>query len=250
MKQTVIVALCAALVGAAVREIWQATHRAPLAFAQDTRVESLPPVASGSSRRFSPPGLPAAAAELPDDTSFTAEELVNIAVYEKVNRSVVNINTKSVRNDAFFFFDVEVPSEGAGSGSVLDTQGHVLTNFHVIDGAREIQVALYDGKSYAGRLVGKDESTDVAVIKIDAPPESLLPVTFGDSHATCASGQRVFAIGNPVRPGTHADHRHHFQPQSHAAGPQSTARSSPSFRSTRPSIRATRAGRCWIATAG
>ncbi|HEY2893273.1 MAG TPA: trypsin-like peptidase domain-containing protein, partial [Pirellulales bacterium] len=130
----------------------------------------------------------------PRSTELTPEEQVNISVYEQVNRSVVNINTKSVRSDAFFFF--EVPAEGGGSGSVLDTRGHVLTNFHVIDGAREIEVVLFDGKSYEGRLVGKDESGDVAVIKIDAPTESLLPVAFGDS-THLRVGQRVFAIGNP-----------------------------------------------------
>jgi S1-C subfamily serine protease len=130
----------------------------------------------------------------PRSTELTPEEQVNIAVYEQVNRSVVNINTKSVRSDAFFFF--EVPSEGGGSGSVIDTRGHILTNFHVVDGAREIEVVLFDGKSYEGRLVGKDESGDVAVIKIDAPTESLLPVAFGDS-THLRVGQRVFAIGNP-----------------------------------------------------
>ena len=124
---------------------------------------------------------------------LTPEEQVNVGVYDKVNRSVVNISTKS-RNEAFLFFDVE--SEGAGSGSVLDAQGHILTNYHVIDGAREIQVALYNGKSYEGRLVGKDESNDVAVIKIDAPPDTLLPVTFGDS-TRLRVGQKVLAIGNP-----------------------------------------------------
>ncbi len=124
---------------------------------------------------------------------MTPDEQVNVAVYEKVNRGVVNISTKS-RNDAFLFFDVE--SEGAGSGSVLDVQGHILTNYHVIDGAREIQVALFNGKTYEGRLVGKDESNDVAVIKIDAPPEMLLPVTFGDS-TRLRVGQKVLAIGNP-----------------------------------------------------
>ena len=79
---------------------------------------------------------------------------------------------------------------------MLDTHGHILTNFHVVEGAREIQVTLFDGKKYEGRLVGKDESNDVAVIKIDAPAESLLPVTFGDS-THLRVGQRVFAIGNP-----------------------------------------------------
>jgi S1-C subfamily serine protease len=132
----------------------------------------------------------------PADDQLTAEERVNISVYENVNRSVVNINTKTVRSDGFFFFDVEVPSEGAGSGSVLDKAGHVLTNAHVVDAAREIQVTLFDGKNYEGRLVGKDELSDVAVLKIEAPAESLIPVAFGDS-TRLRVGQRVFAIGNP-----------------------------------------------------
>lgn len=128
------------------------------------------------------------------ENGFTAEELVNIGVYETVNRSVVNINTKSVRTDAFFFFDA--PSEGGGSGSVIDTRGHILTNFHVVDGADEIQVALFDGKSYGAQVVGKDESNDMAILKIDAPAASLKPVQFGDS-SHLRVGQRVFAIGNP-----------------------------------------------------
>jgi len=98
--------------------------------------------------------------------NFTPEEQVNIAVYEAVNRSVVNINTKAVAAGLFL---MEVPSEGAGSGIVLDHQGHVLTNFHVIDGAREIQAVLYDGSSHAARVVGVDPATDVAVIKLEAP---------------------------------------------------------------------------------
>ena len=75
---------------------------------------------------------------LPGDGEFAADERVNIAVYEKVNRSVVNITTRSVRPDAFMM--MQVPAEGAGSGSVLDREGRILTNHHVIDGAREIQV--------------------------------------------------------------------------------------------------------------
>lgn len=130
----------------------------------------------------------------PGDDDLTPEERVHVAVYERVNRSVVNINTKVVRENAFVLFDV--PSEGAGSGSVLDAQGHILTNSHVIEGAREIQVTLYDGKSYEARLVGRDESNDVAVVKIDAPAANLLPVVFGDS-ARLRVGQRVYAIGNP-----------------------------------------------------
>jgi len=129
----------------------------------------------------------------PPDEALTVEERVNVAVYENVNRSVVNINTKSVRDGIFF---LETSSEGAGSGSVLDKQGHILTNNHVVEGAREIQATLFDGKSYEARLVGKDDANDVAVLKIDAPPQSLIPVTLGDS-THLKVGQRVFAIGNP-----------------------------------------------------
>ncbi len=126
--------------------------------------------------------------------ALTPEERVNIGVYQKTNRGVVNINTKSVRTDSFFMF--EVPTEGAGSGIVLDRQGHIVTNFHVIEDARQIQVTLFDGKSYEAQVVGLDRNTDVAVLKIDAPAECLHPVTLGDSSKLLV-GQRVYAIGNP-----------------------------------------------------
>lgn len=125
---------------------------------------------------------------------FTAEEQVNIAVYEAANRSVVNINTKATVTAGLFL--IEVPSEGAGSGIVLDKQGHLLTNYHVVEGAKEIQVALFDGAAHQAKLVGFDPATDVAVIKIEATPESLVPVVFGQSNGLRV-GQRVFAIGNP-----------------------------------------------------
>jgi len=128
------------------------------------------------------------------DVYLTPEERVNVSVYENVNRSVVNINTKVVSRETIFRF--EVPAEGAGSGSVLDTQGHILTNHHVVDGAKEIQVILYDGKSHDAQIVGQDELTDIAVLKIDAPAESLIPVVLGDS-TTLKVGQNVYAIGNP-----------------------------------------------------
>ena len=93
-------------------------------------------------------------------------------------------------------FLLEVPSEGAGSGIVVDKQGHVLTNYHVVEGAREIQVLLFDGSSHSGAVVGFDPATDVAVLKVDAPAGLLEPVVFGSS-SNLRVGQRVFAIGNP-----------------------------------------------------
>ncbi len=125
---------------------------------------------------------------------LTSQEKVAIDVYERVNRSVVNINTKSLRQKNVFLF--EVPSEGAGSGSVLDQAGHVLTNYHVIEGANKITVTLYDGKSYDAEVVGADPINDIAVIQIDAPAETLMPVHIGDS-TKLRVGMQVYAIGNP-----------------------------------------------------
>jgi S1-C subfamily serine protease len=150
------------------------------------------PVGAGRPRGVTPAPL-AQNAEDPG-RNLTPEERINIAVYEAVNRSVANINTKGTVASGLFL--LEVPSEGAGSGIVLDTQGHVLTNYHVVENAREIQVLLFDGSSHAGRLVGFDPATDVAVLKVDAPPALLVPVAFGTS-TNLRVGQRVFAIGNP-----------------------------------------------------
>lgn len=131
---------------------------------------------------------------LPPVGQFTPDELVNIAVYEKANKSVVNIRTKSIQEGAFFFMNII--AEGEGSGSVIDRQGHILTNYHVVEGARAISVTLYDGMAYEAQLIGVDPASDVAVLRIDAPSEKLFPITFGDS-TELKVGQRVFAIGNP-----------------------------------------------------
>lgn len=156
---------------------------------------------SASSGAYGPPPtslLPPQAATPPaappgwDD--LTPEERVNVFVYQQANRSVVNINTRTVQSVGLLM--LEVPAEGEGSGIVLDRFGHILTNSHVVDGAREIQVTLADSKSYEARLVGVDAATDVAVLKINAPPDSLTPITFGNSNSLLV-GQRVFAIGNP-----------------------------------------------------
>ncbi|HEY2840840.1 MAG TPA: trypsin-like peptidase domain-containing protein [Pirellulales bacterium] len=124
---------------------------------------------------------------------LTPDEQVNIAVYENVNRGVVNINTKGDR-EAFFILDI--PTEGMGSGSVLDKSGHILTNYHVIEGAKEIEVALFNGKSFPGKVLAHDAVTDLAVLRIEAPPEMLFPIRIGDS-TQLKVGQRAFAIGNP-----------------------------------------------------
>ena len=137
-----------------------------------------------------PVGAPAAAQPA---RQLTPDEQANVRVYEGANRSVVNVNTKGTVAAGLFF---EVPSEGAGSASVLDKQGHLLTNYHVVEGADEIEVLLYDGSAYDAQLVGFDAATDVAVLRITAPAALLEPVAFGTS-SNLLVGQRVFAIGNP-----------------------------------------------------
>lgn len=123
---------------------------------------------------------------------LSPEEQANIRVYDQVNRSVVNIQTITFVRD---FFNV-VPEAGAGSGWVLDQQGHIVTNHHVIGESQRIEVTLANGESYRATVVGQDPPNDIAVIKIDAPPQDLFPVPFGDS-STLLVGQKVLAIGNP-----------------------------------------------------
>lgn len=127
-----------------------------------------------------------------DVNGLTAEEQVNTAVYEAVNRSVVNITSKTVRNGLV----LSVQGEGAGSGAVIDTAGHIVTNYHVVKDAKQIDVALFNGESYTATKVGADPLNDLAVIKIEAPEDQLFPVEFGDSKHLKV-GMRVFALGNP-----------------------------------------------------
>lgn len=126
--------------------------------------------------------------------SFNEAERVHIAVYEKVNRSVVHITTKSWSPEMFLMPDA--PNEGTGSGSILDYDGHILTNDHVIDGASQVWVTLYNGSEFSAKLVGRDAANDTAVLRIEAPRKMLYPISMGDSTALRV-GQHVYAIGNP-----------------------------------------------------
>ncbi len=126
--------------------------------------------------------------------SMSPDEAVNVAVYDRCNKSVVNISTVTVVSNSLIFG--VVPGEGNGSGSILDKQGHILTNNHVVDNARQIQVTLYNEESYDAELVGADPINDIAVLKIKAPAEVLYPMQFGDSDQLKV-GLRVFALGNP-----------------------------------------------------
>ena len=123
--------------------------------------------------------------------SLDAEEQNNIGVYRKSIAAVVNITSKV---QAFDFFYGIYSQEGQGSGFVIDKEGHILTNYHVIADAREVWVTLHDRKKYRATIVGTDKSHDLAVLQIKAT--NLQPLTLGDS-TNLQVGQKVYAIGNP-----------------------------------------------------
>src|SRR5207253_4246553 len=105
-----------------------------------------------------------------------ADEQNNISVYHKNMGSVVNITSKAV---AFDFFYGLVPQEGQGSGFIIDKDGHILTNYHVIAEARQVEVTLHNRKKYRATIVGTDRQHDLAMIQIKAP--DLEPMTLCDS---------------------------------------------------------------------
>jgi S1-C subfamily serine protease len=123
--------------------------------------------------------------------AFDTEEQQNIAVYKKALASVVNITSTAVQFD---FFYGAVPQQGQGSGFILDKQGLILTNNHVIDNAQRVEVTLSNKHKYKANVLTVDKNHDLALLKIDAP--DLTPVTLSDSRSL-AVGQRVYAIGNP-----------------------------------------------------
>ena len=123
---------------------------------------------------------------------FDADERINIGVYINVNRSVVNITTAAETGG---IFGVE-PSGGGGSGFVIDKEGRILTNYHVVEGAEHVQVTLFDGSNQDAKIVGLDASNDVAVLQIEAPADKLVPIVWGDSSKVLV-GQKILAIGNP-----------------------------------------------------
>jgi S1-C subfamily serine protease len=124
--------------------------------------------------------------------AYDTEEQQNIAVYKKALPSVVNITSTAV---AFDFFYGPVPQQGQGSGFILDKQGHILTNNHVIDNAQRVEVTLFDKHKYKATVVGVDKGHDLALLLITNAP-NLQPATLAESQSLTV-GQRVYAIGNP-----------------------------------------------------
>jgi len=123
---------------------------------------------------------------------YTPDEQNTIQIYKAVSPAVVNITSTTIQYD--FFFNV-FPSQGSGSGFLIDDKGDILTNYHVISGARKVEVTLPDGSRHRADLVGRDRASDLAVIKI-TDRKGLPSVSLGNSE-NLQVGQKVLAIGNP-----------------------------------------------------
>jgi S1-C subfamily serine protease len=126
------------------------------------------------------------------EPALDAEEEQNIAVYKKALPSVVNITSTQV---AYDFFYQPVPEQGQGSGFIIDKQGHILTNNHVVEGAQSVEITTADKKRYKATVLGTDKSHDIALLQINNATD-LQPATLSDSTHLMV-GQRVYAIGNP-----------------------------------------------------
>jgi S1-C subfamily serine protease len=124
---------------------------------------------------------------------LTRDEENSVEIYRRFNAGVVNITSRAVAYD--FFFN-PVPTDSSGSGVILDSLGHILTNHHVVKGAQRLEVSLADRTKWPAKVIGADPQTDLAVLSIKAPPESLTVMPLGDS-SSLQVGQKVLAIGNP-----------------------------------------------------
>lgn len=126
--------------------------------------------------------------------ALASDEQNNIEIYRSLSPGVVNVHSTSYSRDFFGFVE---PQEGSGSGSILDQEGNILTNWHVVENAQKLAVSLGGEKTYAARLIGGDPDTDLAVIRlVEKPREGLTVIPLGDSDKLVV-GQKVLAIGNP-----------------------------------------------------
>jgi S1-C subfamily serine protease len=150
---------------------------------------------SGTFRTVNSPAAKVEITQAATSQPLDADEQNNISVYHKNIGSVVNVTSKTV---AFDFFYGLVPQEGQGSGFIIDKDGHVLTNYHVIaesvSSRGQVEVTLHNRKKYRASVVGMDRSHDLAIVQIKAP--DLTPMVLGDSK-NLQVGQKVYAIGNP-----------------------------------------------------
>src|SRR5438128_3439012 len=158
-----------------------------------------------------------------------AEEQNNIRVYHNNIPAVVNITSRAVTFD--FFYGL-VPQEGQGSGFIIDKEGHILTNYHVVADARQVEVTLHNRKKYRANVVGMDKAHDLAVIQISAP--NLTSSVLGDSRNLQSRPESV-CHRQPIRTGWHDDTRHcEFDPLGARARWHDHRRSHPDRRCHQP----------------
>jgi len=150
---------------------------------------------TAASAQAGSPAIPAPPLTGEPANALLAAEAATIDLFDTASRSVVCIRTFSRHVEESAGAVHELPL-GAGSGFVWDRQGHVVTNFHVIDGAEQVEVALADHSHWRARLVGIAPELDLAVLRVDAPAERLVPLPVGDSTRVRV-GQTVLAVGNP-----------------------------------------------------
>ena len=155
--------------------------------AQDEPVAT--PGAARAATTMATPALP------PVPSGLTEEEKRDISIFRRASRSVAFITSIALRRDLFTFDVMEIP-QGAGSGFLWDDQGHVVTNYHVISAGSSFQVTLADHTDWPAEVIGSSPEKDVAVLRIEAPRDHLVPIDLGASRGLVV-GQRVLAIGNP-----------------------------------------------------
>src|SRR5712692_1573476 len=126
------------------------------------------------------------------DPTVATDEQNNIEIYRAFSPGVVNITNRGYQQDFFGAY----PSEGTGSGSIIDDRGHILTNYHVVRGANQLEVQIENDK-YVATLVGTDRDNDLAVIKVDVPGGRRLTTVKLGTSSGLEVGQKVLAIGNP-----------------------------------------------------
>ena len=142
--------------------------------------------------RYDPDAVPRA---ITPRGELAQDEQTTIELFRSASPSVVYITTVALRTDRYSLNMFEIP-QGTGSGFVWDDEGHVITNFHVIQGASAARVTLADHTTWEARLTGAAPDQDLAVLHIDAPGHLLRPIAVGISNGL-EVGQKVFAIGNP-----------------------------------------------------
>ena len=171
--------------------LWAGGCAQPTAATPTPATTSQPPAATTTPTLLPSEAAPAVAST----TGLSADELSTITLFERLSPSVVYVTNLAVHRDRFSMNATSIP-QGSGSGFVWDTKGTIITNFHVVKGAQDVEVTLSDGSVWKARPIGFEPDKDLAVIAIDAPESVLTPIPIGRS-STLKVGQKVLAIGNP-----------------------------------------------------